>query len=756
MKWYSNLKIRSKLGLGFGVVIAMVIVIIAVMFSISLMATANFTYLEAYPRSRRMMLNEITIHFRTAQFHLSDMSVNVQADPEQISQLGHAITNELAGISEIVRNYIESINDDPRYTEEELEARLADINRILLLSMTWQSQVANPIASFHMAGQRDVVAQITVQTAHTAELLLTELYALKDLTTEYINQSAEETTAFAMQMVLALIAIAVFTIAFTVMLAVLMIRALAKPMKLLSGQVNDMAEGRLNVNFGHALEAKDETGDLARSVAKMAETVLQMSDDLRIVSRSFHQEGKMDVAIDESKYRGTYREVVSGINQLIADVVKDLMSFMDALSAFNDGDFNVDIPSLPGDKAVMNQTLEGFRSTMQSITSDISQLAAAAANGDLDTRADAKDYKGDWVDLINGLNNLVQSIITPISEMDDVLKALAGGNFRKKVQGNYNGAFKVMKDNFNNMTENVNSYITEISGVLDTLSNDNLDQEITREYVGQFAQIKNALNQIIGKFNQVLTDILNASEEVTVVARQVSESSASIAQGASDQAVSVQRLSDSIMSINQSTRQNADNARVAKDLSDTSGTNAARGDKDINEMLAAMKGIMESSDKIADIIKVIDGIAFQTNLLALNASVEAARAGEQGKGFAVVAEEVRNLAGRSQTAATETEGLIAESVSRVNDGTKIATTTADALRAIVDAVNKVAEIINDISEASDEQAASVAEVSDGIQQITDVVQNNSATSETSAAASEELASQAEVLRSLVSVFKLRR
>jgi len=291
--------------------------------------------------------------------------------------------------------------------------------------------------------------------------------------------------------------------------------------------------------------------------------------------------------------------------------------------------------------------------------------------------------------------------------------------------------------------------------VLSAMNGNNLNREITREYLGSFSDIKNALNNIIGTFNKIIGDIISASAQVAAGAKQISESSMTLAHGSSEQAASVEELNATALTINEKTSLNAENAKDAAGLSVNSKSSAAKGDTDMRQMLASMHSIKESSDSISQIIKIIEDIALQTNLLALNAAVEAARAGEHGKGFTVVAEEVRTLASRSQKAAKETAGLIEESNMRVVEGTVIAEKTASTLQTIVTDVSRVADIIDGISRSSAEQANAVEHITVGLNQITQVVSDNSATSEESASASQELSSQAELLREMVGVFKLK-
>jgi methyl-accepting chemotaxis protein len=202
-------------------------------------------------------------------------------------------------------------------------------------------------------------------------------------------------------------------------------------------------------------------------------------------------------------------------------------------------------------------------------------------------------------------------------------------------------------------------------------------------------------------------------------------------------------------------KQNADNAKQANQLALTASMVASKGGDVVTEVVDTMKGINESSKKIADIISVIDGIAFQTNILALNAAVEAARAGEQGRGFAVVASEVRSLAQRSAGAAKEIKTLISASVERVDRGTVLVDRAGATMSEIVTAIGRVTDIMGEISFASTEQSTGVGQVGEAVTQMDQATQQNAALVEESAAAAESLRVQAQQLVQTVATFKLR-
>ncbi|HEY4368212.1 MAG TPA: methyl-accepting chemotaxis protein [Steroidobacteraceae bacterium] len=256
------------------------------------------------------------------------------------------------------------------------------------------------------------------------------------------------------------------------------------------------------------------------------------------------------------------------------------------------------------------------------------------------------------------------------------------------------------------------------------------------------------------KLGTVIRDVRSTSGTVDKAADEINTSIGMLSTRTSDQAASLEETASSMEEMTVTVRRNADNARHANQLATEARDRAERGGAVATRAVTAMTEINASSRRIADIISVIDEIAFQTNLLALNAAVEAARAGEQGRGFAVVASEVRNLAQRSATAAREIKALIEDSVTKVQGGSKLVDESGQHLNDIVAAAKKVADIIAEISSASSQQAGGLDQVNGAIMQMDEMTQQNAAMSEETAAVASSMTDQARTLKELISVFRV--
>ena len=270
----------------------------------------------------------------------------------------------------------------------------------------------------------------------------------------------------------------------------------------------------------------------------------------------------------------------------------------------------------------------------------------------------------------------------------------------------------------------------------------------------EISQLLIALREMQESLVKVVGHVRQNSESVAAASAQIAQGNQDLSQRTEEQASALEETAASMEQLGSTVRQNADNAKQANQLALGASTVAIKGGDVVGRAVQTMKGINDSSKKIADIIGVIDGIAFQTNILALNAAVEAARAGEQGRGFAVVAAEVRSLAGRSADAAKEIKGLITASVERVEQGTALVDQAGVTMTEIVASIKRVTDIMGEISAASTEQSAGVAQVGEAVSQMDQATQQNAALVEQSAAAAESLRDQAQQLVQVVAVFKL--
>lgn len=279
-----------------------------------------------------------------------------------------------------------------------------------------------------------------------------------------------------------------------------------------------------------------------------------------------------------------------------------------------------------------------------------------------------------------------------------------------------------------------------------------LENRITVDIRGEFGLLLDALKTMDGKLSNTVRGIKASAESVTVASREIASGNLDLSARTEEQAASLEETAASMTQLTETVRQNADNARQANTLASGATDMAHAGNQAVQDMVASIGRISESSSKIRDITSVIEGIAFQTNILALNAAVEAARAGEQGRGFAVVASEVRSLAQRSATAAREIKELISTSVAMIQGGSKQATDVGVTIGQVRQAIRQVADIVGEIAAASEEQSRGIEQVNQAVTQMDDVTQQNAALVEQAAAAAQSLEEQSSKLLDAVLVF----
>jgi len=306
------------------------------------------------------------------------------------------------------------------------------------------------------------------------------------------------------------------------------------------------------------------------------------------------------------------------------------------------------------------------------------------------------------------------------------------------------------------MKKGLDDAVTETQAVVQAAIDGDLTGQISMAgKSGQIEALSASVNALLGSMADVIRTMNLAATEVWTGAEEISRGNADLSRRTGEQAASLEETSSSMEEMTSTVKNNADNAARANQLAAATRAQAERGGSVVGAAVAAMGEINASSKRIADIIGVIDAIAFQTNLLALNAAVEAARAGEQGRGFAVVASEVRNLASRSAGAAKEIKGLIQDSVGKVAEGTKLVDESGKVLQEIVIGVKKVTEVVAEIASSSREQAAGIEQVNKTITMMDDVTQQNAALVEEASAAAQALTEQATNLTQLIARYRVR-
>ncbi|WP_419811804.1 methyl-accepting chemotaxis protein [Bacterioplanoides sp.] len=340
-------------------------------------------------------------------------------------------------------------------------------------------------------------------------------------------------------------------------------------------------------------------------------------------------------------------------------------------------------------------------------------------------------------------------------EIDQIVEAAAMGDLSRRISvDGKDGFFLNLAEGLNKLLTIADSVISDTIRVFDALAHGNLTRRIDEDYQGAFDKLKQDANSTVDRLTDIITRIRDSASTVATGANEIAQGNADLSKRTESQASSLEETASSMEEMTSAVKQTGDNSVHANDLATSAKQKAQSGGDVVSKAVDAMDEINHSSKKIADIIGVIDEIAFQTNLLALNAAVEAARAGEQGRGFAVVAGEVRNLAQRSAGAAKEIKDLIRDSVDKVDAGTALVNESGKTLNDIIQSVDRVSDMIQEISTAAREQSSGIDQVNAAVAQMDEMTQQNAALVEEASAAGEAMAEQAQSMMQMMEFFSV--
>ncbi len=468
---------------------------------------------------------------------------------------------------------------------------------------------------------------------------------------------------------------------------------------------DSIAAGNLSISVDSS--GTDETGRLLASMSKMQQQLQKVLHGQQEMKRR-HDQGELNFRLDETAFPGDFATIVRGNNDLAASHVAVMLRLSQIMGQYAIGDLREDMEALPGDKAVLSDTMAKVKDNLSSVNREIKHLSQSAANGDFSARGDADNFQHDFRVMVESLNTLMATADDNLQSLSDLLQSIAAGDLTARMSGEFHGVFAQMRDN-------ANATATQLA--------------------------------------EIVTGIKQSAVSINGAASEIAAGNNDLSQRTEQQAASLEETAASMEELTSTVKQNAESARQANQLAIGAAKVASQGGEIVGKVVQTMSGIEASSKKIADIISVIDGIAFQTNILALNAAVEAARAGEQGRGFAVVASEVRTLAQRSSGAAKEIKDLIDDSVQRVTDGSVLVHSAGTTMGEIVASVQRVTDIMGEISAASQEQSAGIEQVNQTVTQMDETTQQNAALVEEATAAARSLEEQAVGLTEAVAVFK---
>lgn len=521
-------------------------------------------------------------------------------------------------------------------------------------------------------------------------------------------------------------------------------------------------------------EANDVSGNLAKGHFNQRVTlecpghlntlklgINESADNIQDTMNAFN---KLMSALAEGNFKqkleltttGEYSKAINHAMAAMTDIDSAIQEMITIMNALKEGNFSERIHTeFKGDlnllKEKANEGLDGIAQAM-SVQYDV---MTAMAEGDFSRHFNI-NTTGEFKKNVDKAMYSMHAVGEAITTLNTVMASLSKGDCSQRVSANLPGDLGTLKDNVNQSMDTIENIINDVAKVLTSLANGNLTQSIHNPYEGVFNKLKQDANATNAKLSNSIIQIQDAFVHLSTGAKEIAVGSNDLSHRTESQASTLQQTSVLMDQVTKGASSSAESAENAKAISVIAQDKALQGKNMIGEAISAMEAIEKSSDKISNIIGVINDIAFQTNLLALNAAVEAARAGEQGKGFAVVATEVRNLAQRSANSAKEIKDLILNSVNAVQSGTKRVFESGRILEDMLDSVNQVNARINEISQSSQQQNENIHQINESISSIDANTQQNASMVEEFSASTETMAEQANNVQTQIGFFKVHK